>query len=184
MRRTRLTAAGAAAVIALGGTIAAAEDPTKADQTVTIEVTAAPRSITVGEPVGNLSVTAGATGVEETTTSSLAYNAGPDAAKITAEVKEVKDVGEDVSDWAAELGALTLALTTDLGESDQGDAQTPDAFADGDEVARDLVTGIAANEVVTGKEITYALGGDAPTTARSAFVEITFTITDESGPAT
>ena len=181
MRRTRLTAAGAAAVIALGGTIAAAEDTT-ADQTVTIEVTAAPRSITVSAPEGDLSVTAGEEGTD-TTTSTLAYNAGPDdAAKITAEVKGVEpDADESPSltnNWAAALNELTLGVAASDMTGDEGTAATPGAFAKDSVDARDLVTGIEANEVVTGKTITYTLGGNAPSTAVTAFVEITFTITD------
>ena len=184
MRRTRLTAAGAAAVIALGGTIAAAEDPTKADQTVTITVTAAARSITVGDPGGDLSVAAGDEAVSETTTSTLAYNAGDEVggAKITAEVKAVSPAASEnpslTNNWAERLDELTLGVAASGMANDEGTAATPGAFDKDSVAARDLVTGIAENEVVKDKLITYTLGGNAPSTAVNASVEITFAITD------
>ena len=182
MRRTRLTAAGAAAVIALGGTIAAAEESTAdtAAQTLTITVEAAARSITVGDPAGTLSVAVGAN-ADALTTSTLAYNAGEAAgAKITAEVTDVTPgTGAAGADWEDALGELTLGVEASEMDGDAGTAASALLFSKTNVAVGDLVTGIAANEVVTGKTITYALGGTAPSTpVEDASVQITFTIKD------
>jgi hypothetical protein len=46
----------------------------------------------------------------------------------------------------------------------------------------DLVTGIAADEIVTDKTVTYALGGTAPSTDGNRTVDLKFTITDGPVP--
>ena len=174
MRRTRLAAAAGVVALTLGATVAVAEDPT-ATQTVTITVTAVPRSLTVGAPGGALTVVAGAA-ASGSTSSSLAYNAGEDRAKIEVEV--VKDenglVGTD----------LVLAVVASAIANDEGSpVQANFSKSSNEDIAMDLVRAIAANEIVTDKTVTYTLSGTAPPTAGDRTVDLKFTITDHPEPA-
>ena len=191
MRTTRLAAAGVAAVVGLSSAIAAAD--TTGEQTVTIAVAAAPRSITVGEPTGDpLTVAVGAT-ASGSQTSTLAYSAGSDdAAKIVLQHKvfdqSIKNTETNAgwSTWPDLLGDLTLQIQADAAGGSEGTASTVTLDrAPLDTVEKavpDFVTGIAVNEIVTGKQITYTLGGTATNIGfpgRIADVVITFTIVDE-----
>ena len=191
MRTTRLAAAGVAAVVGLSSAIAAAD--TTGEQTVTIAVAAAPRSITVGEPTGDpLTVAVGAT-ASGSQTSTLAYSAGSDDAADIVVLHEVLMAtpgaeGEGTgSAWSTLLGDLTLQIQADAGGGNEGTASTVTLDRDSpntlETVVADLVTGIAVNEIVTGKQITYTLGGTATNIAfpgEIADVVITFTIVDEN----
>lgn len=191
MRTTRLAAAGVAAVVGLSSAIAAAD--TTGEQTVTIAVAAAPRSITVGEPTGDpLTVAAGAT-ASGSQTSTLAYSAGPDGAAKIEVTRLVYNAAERVepstsagrTSWANVLGDLTLQLQAVAAGGSEGTGRTftIDRSLEEVEWSEDLVADIAVNEVVTGKQITYTLGGtatniDFPGFAPVVDVVITFTITD------
>jgi hypothetical protein len=169
MSRTRLAAAAGVAALTLGATAAVAQ--TTDEQTVTITVTAAPRSITVGEPAEALTVVAGATATA-TTTSSLAYNAGPDAAaKITVQIDAE---GNGLSGTSLTLGVAASGMSGDTGTG--ATVLLQEDSATGSDGAGNLVTGISADEVVTGKTVTYTLGGTAPSTTSSRTVDLTFTI--------
>lgn len=125
MRISRLTAAGAAAVLVLGGTIAGAADPESANQTVTITVEEVPRSVSVGDDP-ELVVTAGQNlgerlGPSRTQNvvafSSLAFeNNTESTAKITAQVTKLNDVdGPSSSAWTAVFGATGTGNTQAAG---------------------------------------------------------------------
>ena len=109
MRRSRLTAAGAAAVIALSGAVAAADDHT-GSQAVTIEVTVEPRELTVNDATITLAdVTYGFDYSDDANTdldlvgtfrhlvagsSGFTVKSGPDpdGAQATAELVRLQDV--------------------------------------------------------------------------------------------
>ncbi len=175
MRTTRLAAAAGVAALTLGATAAVAADPT-ADQTVTITVTAAPRSLTVGAPDGALTVVAGAA-ASGNTSSPLAYNAGEDRAKIEVEVVKGKN-GLGGTDFS--LAVVASGMSDDEGAPIQANFHKS-TFPD---IAMDLVRAISANEIVTDKTVTYTLTGTAPPTAGDRTVDLKFTITDHPTPAT
>jgi hypothetical protein len=111
----------------------------------------------------------------DSTTSPLAYNAGEDAAKIEVEV---------VADGNGLVGTeLTLAVSAAAMSDDEGTATTANFNKlSNTAIAMDLVTGIAADEIVTDKTVTYALGGTAPSTDGNRTVDLKFTITDGPVP--
>ncbi len=170
MNRTRLAAAAGVVALTLGATAAVAADTTDT-QTVTITVTAAPRSITVGTPANAFSVAAGAA-ASDSTTSSLAYNAGPDEAKITVNIDAA---GNGLTDTALFLIVLASGMEESEGTATFGVTLDKDTLT----TSFDLVREITAGEIVTGKTVTYTLGGTAPSTDGSHNVDLKFTITDQ-----
>jgi hypothetical protein len=174
MSRTRLAAALGVAALTLGATAAVADDDDDAGQTVTINVTAAPREITVGTPTSSFSVVAGAVATGSTN-SNLAYKAGPTGdAKITVEI--------DAAGNGLASTALTLGVVPSGMDGSGGTAVTT-VTLDKDTVVNtpvDLVTGIDANEIVNMKTVNYSLGGTAPSTAGTHLVDLVFTITDDN----
>jgi len=178
MSRTRLAAAAGVAALTLGATAAVADDVNSDPQTVTIEVTAAARSITLGDPVADLTVVAGAEvsvmAQDANTTSTLAYNAGDAGAKITVAIAEDGN-GLDGTD-------LTLRLAAGGMESNaQGTAANFfffDADTEPEGAGLALVNSINAGAGATDKTVLYQLGGTAPSTAETLEVVLVFTISN------
>jgi hypothetical protein len=171
MSRTRLAAALGVAALTLGATVAAADNT----QTVTIEVQAAARSVTVGGSTVEFTAAVGATGVSASNsdTSSVSYTnpAGNEPAKI--------EVSRDDTD----LGALTLSVVSSVAPGDEGQgeggAATAVAFTSTAGDAADFITDISAGAEVTGRSIVFTLGGNAPSTEDTITTNFTFTITDQ-----
>ena len=184
MRKTRLAAAGAAAAIALSGTVAAAS--TTGEQTVTITVEALARTVTTGGDA-TLTITAGAAGntAEVGGSPTIAYTNGADGtAKITAALTAVDGSGTGMpTAWENGLGDLELSvsLAAAAEDRDETSAEGPAISEAGGILTSnvgDLLTGIPTNVDRSATAVAYELGGTAPSAAGSTELTITFTITD------
>ena len=186
MRRTRLAAAGAAAVIALGGTVAAAS--TTGEQTVTITVEALARTVTT-DGDATLTITAGAAGntAEVSGSPTIAYTNGADgAAKITAKLDAINGSSPAMaSAWTDGLGddlELSISLAAAAEDRDEtsaaGDAIKEEFSGMLIVETGNLLTDIPTNVDRSATAVAYTLAGTAPTTAASTELTITFTITD------
>jgi hypothetical protein len=183
MRKTRLAAAGAAAAIALGGTVAAADNHTDT-QTVTITVTAAPLtlSLTAGQAV-TFSPAVNATAISlSNTTGQLTFHnpAGSDSefAKVTVARDDT-----DLSDTESSR-ALTLAVDADDSGFDEGGGLAVAATWSGATATeQDLITGILrSNDATTGVTLELTLTGDAGSSLISGTAlqtTLTYTIVDD-----
>jgi hypothetical protein len=170
MSRTRLAAAFSVAALTLGATVAAAETTTDT-QEVTITVAAAARTVTAVGTTVDLTAVAGATAVSasDSSTAAVSYTnpAGNDPAKI--------EVSRDDTD----LGALTLSVVAAGDEGDgEGAAAAAVVFATTGGTAANFITGIGASADVSGRAVTFTLGGDAGD-ARVINTTVTYTITGD-----
>ena len=185
MRRTRLTAAGAAAVLALGGTVAGADDHT-ATQTVTIEVEDLPLRITTN---GSRSITlpaggdAGSTQVGSgTPTIDYSVPSTGDDASISAALTDIdttSGVAPPTVDAHWPFGDLKLWI--------QLPPDAPIRLAPGrvaiqrtgeDEftLATGILDQIPPSTDRKGESVTYSLEGTAPSSPTDTAFTITFTI--------
>lgn len=202
MRTTRLAAAGVAALVALSGTFAAAD--TTGEQTVTIEVTAAPRTITTAGSIA-ISVpiaTEGGVDLDPATVTTdgsptIAYTnpAGNGAARISAELVQIDGnaiagTAVDSNGWNL-LGievAVDLAAAAALGDetvpTPSGDTNRAfEVFTIGGTATLRtntgaLLTGIPDDVDRAATAIVYAISGQQPLSAASNALTIAFTIED------
>ena len=203
MRTTRLAAAGVAALVALSGTFAAAD--TTGEQTVTIAVTAAPRTITTAGSVAISMPIATEGGVEldpatVTTEGSptIAYTnpAGNGAARISAALLQIDGDAitsptPNVNGWDL-LGievAVNLAAAAALGDetvpTPSGDTNRAfEVFQIGGTPTLRTNTGALLTGIPDGVDraataIVYAISGQQPLSAASNALTIAFTIEDD-----
>lgn len=162
MRTTRLTAAGVAAVLALGGTVAAAS--TTAEQTVTIEVASTALSISVSGNV-TFSVEPGSTANGTDTSSEITFE-NPSSSATNAKIELGRSGGD--------LGGMTL--TGNLFED--GDPFGQQRSWTGTNQATLVVSPVAGFAPGTQKTVgvLWDLAGTAPTSPGSIVSTFTFTI--------
>jgi hypothetical protein len=190
--RTRLkrTAAAGAALVALGGSVASADDPGEATQTVTITVTQAPRTVSVaGSPA--LSIVSGASGntaeFAGSPTISYANPAGLGLAQIDASITRLTIDGEertspngsDLVDLFGVSGvSLTVRTTTGDTDSEQTGFVALSALT-GQLSTSAVVSGVSSGTTRTTQPITYGIVG-SPDNVGVHTIDITFTITDDT----
>jgi hypothetical protein len=164
MRRTSIVAAASLAALTLSSGIAAAQ-PT-GTQTVTIDVAAAPMSLTVDGESPQFSVVLGATGVDETNSSStLSFEnpaSQPAAANITVERS------------SAALGALVLGVS--LADGAGHTPSAPATWTAADQTAKPLATAIVLGTDASDVILTWTMTGTAHAVATSIVSEFTYTI--------
>ena len=171
MSRTRLAAALGVAALTLGATAAVA-DTSFDDQTVTINVVAADRSVTVDGTVA-FTVNAGQTGVDDssqTSTISFTNPAGNDEMKIR--------VGRSTVD----IESLELAIDSIQAPETVGDytvVGTLPTWTGEDGASTDVITGIPVSADESNRTITWNLSGDAPSETATITTLVSFTVMDE-----
>lgn len=164
MRRTNIVAAAGIAALTLGSGIASAQ-PT-GTQAVTIEIAAAPMSLTVEGESPEFSVVLGATGVNETNSSSTLNFQNP--------ASQSADANITVERSSAALGALVLGVSL-------ADAagHTPSALATwtaAEQTAKPLATAIALGTDASDVVLTWTMTGTAHSEATSIVSDFTYTI--------
>lgn len=179
MRRTRLTAAGVAAALALGGTLAGAS--TVDDQTVTIAVTTAPLTLSLGDDQidfnvpQNTDLGAG----EQTEESTITFHNPPgsdtETAKVTVTVGETANSLNDVNSTPQRQLTLKVAVGSATGFTG-GDASWVAGGGAGAGFAQDLVTAIGRGDERADVALTWSLEGQTGNLA-SQFTVGTFTFT-------
>ena len=186
MRRTRLTAAGAAAVLALGGTIAGASDSDTDTQTLTITVEDQELSITT-TGAATISVVAGAAGSTATVDgdAEIAYTvpSTDGAATISAAITDIATtdgVAPPTTDADWPFGDLEIDIALPAaGGSSLDDERDTLARADTNDIRTAtgaILTDIPESANETDQAVTYSLEGTAPSSPTDTAVTITFTI--------
>ena len=180
MRKTRLAAAGAAAAIALGGTVAAAS--TTGEQTVTITVEAAPLTLSLNaSPDVTFTPNVGATDLElEDTTTQLTYHNPTGSDTATAKVTVARS-GQGLLDPSLEGSGRNLTLTVQVKEETvQGTPELKRTWSDDQVTTQDLITEIGRNgSAQTDAEVTVGLAGDAGNAEATVTSTLTYTIVAE-----
>lgn len=163
MRRISIVAVAGVAALTLGSGIAAAQ-PT-GTQTVTIDVGAAPMSLTIGGEAPTFSVALNATANETSSTSTLSFR-NPQSQVAVANIH--------VERSSTALGALILGVTLAGAVG-----HTPAAVATWtavDQTSKPLATAIALGSDVSDAVLTWTLTGTAPAAAATLITDFTYTI--------
>jgi hypothetical protein len=164
MRRTSIVAVAGVAALALSSGIAAAQST--GTQTVTIDVAAAPMSLTLGGESPEFAVVLGATGVDETSSSSTLSFRNPASQPAVANIT--------VERSSAALGALVLGVS--LADAAGHTPSAPATWTAADQTAKPLATAIALGTDASDVVLTWTLTGTAHAVATSIVTEFTYTI--------
>ena len=175
MRRTRLTAAGAAAALILGGSVAAADDHI-ATQTVTITVEDQALSITAtGSAAFTIPVGAPGTTVTATGDPRISYTVPNSGGEAGIGAQRTSS-----GDWTFGDLELDIALPAP-GSSELNEGRL--TIGSSNDATGDILQFIPEGADESDQPVTYTLQGTAPADAVAATeVTITFTIVQAGGP--